>query len=282
MTLDLDSAEDALSDRTRLLAVGYASNAFGTVNSVKRLAAMARAQGAWVFVDAVHYGPHGPIDVGDIGCDFLACSSYKFFGPHLGILFGRRGLLDSLPAYHVRPAGDIPPGKWETGTQSHEALAGLLGTIDYLASLTPNGSDRQARLRDTMSQIRAYERTLSERIIGGITTIPGARVWGLTDPATFDRRVPTVSFTIDGREPEEIAEALGRRGIFCWAGNHYAVEPLARLGLPATNRIGLVHYNTFDEIDRFLDTLEDIVSIGVRTHFVSEGAAQDARNRPTG
>ena len=256
--LDLPSAEDVITDRTRLLAVGYASNAFGTVNDVRRLADMAHNVGAWVFVDAVHYGAHGPIDVAAIGADLLVCSSYKFFGPHLGILWGRRDVLQSLPAYHVRPAGDAIPGKWETGTQNHEAFGALLGTLAYLETLSPERADRRTRLHDSTKRIRRYERTLSERLIGGLLAIPGVRIYGITDPSAFDRRVPTVSFTVEGQTPEQVSERLGQDGIFSWSGNHYAVEPMARLGLESTNRIGLTHYNTPQEIDRFLEALETI------------------------
>lgn len=254
-TLNYEDAERVITNRTRLLAVGYASNAFGTINDVRRLADLAHAVGAWVFVDAVHYGPHGPIDVQQIGADLLACSPYKFFGPHLGVLWGRFEVLSTLPAEHVRPSGDNPPDSWETGTQSHEALSALLGTMDYLCSLAPDG-DRRARLRAAMTSIRAHERTLAERLIAGMLTVPGLRIFGIIDPARFDQRVPTLSFLIEGHVPADLARRLGERGIFSWAGNHYALEPMGRLGLDGTNRIGLVHYNTPDEIDRFVETLK--------------------------
>jgi cysteine desulfurase family protein (TIGR01976 family) len=257
VTLDYADAERVIGDRTRFLAVGYASNAFGTVNDVRRLADLAHAVGAWVFVDAVHYGPHGPIDVHAIGADLLACSPYKFFGPHLGVLWGRAEVLSTLPADHVRPSGDNPPDSWETGTQSHESLSALLGTFDYLCSLAPAG-DRRERLHAAMTAIRAYERTLSQRLIAGMLSVPGLRVLGITDPSHFDRRVPTVSFLIEGRDPAEISRELGARNIFSWAGNHYALEPMGRLGLPGTNRIGLVHYNTAEEIDHFVEALREL------------------------
>lgn len=257
VTLNLEDAERVITERTRLLAIGYASNAFGTVNDVRRLADLAHAVGAWVFVDAVHYGPHGPIDVADIGADLLACSPYKFFGPHLGVLWGRYEVLSTLPAAHVRPSGDTPPDSWETGTQSHEALSALLGTLDYLASLG-SGGDRRERLRSAMTAVRSYERSLSERLIAGMLQVPGLRIFGITDPARFDRRVPTVSFVVDGHAPADLSCRLGERGINSWAGNHYALEPMGRLGLEGTNRIGLVHYNTPEEIDRFVDTLREV------------------------
>lgn len=262
-TLDMESAREVIGPKTRLLAVGYASNALGTINDVRRLAEMAHQHGAWVFVDAVHYGPHGPIDVQEIGCDLLACSSYKFFGPHLGILYGRYEVLSTIPAGHVRPSGDVPPHNWETGTQNHESLAALLGTISYLESLTDTPhSSRNATLHHVMSQIKTHEQTLSRQLIGGLRSLPGARVYGITDPADFDRRVPTASFRIDGREPVEVATALGDRGIYSWAGDHYALEPLGRLRLDSTQRVGLVHYNNPQEIDRFLNALDDIIAAG--------------------
>lgn len=257
VTLRYEDAERVFTDRTRLLAVGYASNAFGTVNDVRRLADLAHAAGAWVFVDAVHYGPHGPIDVHKIGADLLACSPYKFFGPHLGVLWGRYDVLSSLPAEHVRPAGEEPPDSWETGTQSHEALSALLGAINYLCSLAPDG-DRPRRLRAAMTAIRAHERSLSQRLIAGMLNVPGLRIFGITDPAHFERRVPTVSFLVGHHDPADISRRLGERGIFSWSGNHYALEPMGRLGLEGTNRIGLVHYNTYEEIDRFVETLGEI------------------------
>jgi cysteine desulfurase family protein (TIGR01976 family) len=261
VTLDLESAEQAISHRTRLVAVGYASNAFGTINDVKRVAEMAHANGAWVFVDAVHYGPHGPIDVSDLDVDFLACSSYKFFGPHLGILFGRRQLLEDIEPYHVRPAGDVPPSSWETGTQNHEALSALVGTMTYIGSLASRDHDDQRlRFQDAMHRIRGYERTLSERLIAGMLAIKGVRIYGITNPLELDRRVPTIAFTVEGKGPLDVAQTLGAMGIFSWAGHHYALESMGRLNLRATNRIGLVHYNTTEEIDRFLKILEEIAA----------------------
>ena len=260
MTLDLASAQEVIGPRTRLVACGYASNAFGTVNDVRRLADMAHAVGAWLFVDAVHYAPHGPIDVQALQCDLLVCSAYKFFGPHLGILYGREDLLNELPVYKVRPAGDGAPSRWETGTGSFEAMNALLGTLAYLGSLGGRDGETQGtRLRGAMEAISQSERRLTERLLAGLTGLPGAHVYGLTDPAQYDHRVPTVSFTFDGHRPEDVARELGARGIFSWAGNHYAVEPLNRLGLDATGRVGLVHYNIPEEIDRFIAVLDEIL-----------------------
>jgi cysteine desulfurase family protein (TIGR01976 family) len=269
-TLDMESAERAVSDRTVLVAVGYASNALGTINDVRTLTELAHAHDALAYVDAVHYGPHGPIDVQEIGCDMLVCSAYKFFGPHLAILWGKREVLADLPAFHVRPAGDVPPGKWETGTQSFESLSALLGTIEYLSSLGMDSRSslhvvgrsgphtRREILHRAMDRIRTYERTLAERLVPGLVAILGVTVYGITDPGRFDSRVPTVSFTVRGRDPFTVGRELGRRGIFSWAGTHYAVEPMERLGLEATNRVGLVHYNLQAEIEIFLAAIEEI------------------------
>lgn len=255
MTLDLTSAAGVIGSKTKLVAVGLASNAFGTINDVRAVADLAHERNALVFVDAVHYGPHGPIDVQSLSADLLACSSYKFFGPHLGILWGRLEVLDMLPVAHVRPAGNAAPEKWETGTKNHEALGGLLGTINYLCSLASEGETRRDKLRSALTTIKDYERTLSEQLIPGLREIPGLTLFGIADPERFEQRVPTASFLIEGHDPLAMATALGREGIFSWAGNHYAVEPMQRIGIPATQRIGLAHYNQPEEIDRFLDVL---------------------------
>ncbi|HEX6509178.1 MAG TPA: cysteine desulfurase-like protein [Chloroflexota bacterium] len=274
MTLDMRSAEQVIGPRTRLVACGYASNAFGTINDVRRMGELAHAAGALLFVDAVHYAPHGPIDVQALGCDLLVCSAYKFFGPHLGILFGRYDVLDRLPTYRVRPAGDRPPGKWETGTQNFEALGALLGTLAYLGSLAAEGGEQKTRLRAAMETINRTERGLSERLIAGLQTLPDIRICGITDRNQLDRRVPTVSFAFEGREPEDVARALGERGIFSWAGNHYAVEPMRRLGVDATQRVGLVHYNLSEEIDRFVEALDEILATTPATPHMTVPASR--------
>jgi cysteine desulfurase family protein (TIGR01976 family) len=263
-TLDMASLEAAITPRTRVVALGYASNSVGTINDVRRAVELAHSAGAWLYVDAVHMAPHGPIDVQALGCDFLVCSTYKFFGPHLGALFGRYDLLEALPAYKVRPAHDEPPHKFETGTPSFEALAGATAAIEYLASVgrrfgeggRPAG--RRGELVAGMEAIRTYERALCGRLLDGLATIRGLRVYGITDPERMDRRVPTVSFTMEGMKPHEIAAALGRAGIFCWDGNFYALAVTERLGLEAHGglvRVGLVHYNTADEVNRLLEAL---------------------------
>ena len=269
--LDLSTLEELVGERTRLVAVGLASNAVGTLNDVRRIAAAAHAHGAIVFVDAVHAAPHLPVDVAELGADLLACSPYKFFGPHLGMLWGRAELLERLVAYRVRPAGAAIPGKWETGTQSHEALAGLLGTFEYLAALgrayggASAADERRTTLRAAMTAIRDYERGLIGPLLDGLASVPGCRVYGLTDPADHDRRVPTVAFTLAGRHPRAVAAALGARGIQVWDGDYYAVELIERLGLAASGgmvRAGLVHYNTLEEVDRLVAAVAELARPG--------------------
>ncbi|MFQ6015376.1 MAG: cysteine desulfurase-like protein [Anaerolineae bacterium] len=269
-TLDMDDLAAKFTDRTRLVAVGYASNAVGTINDVKGITQMAHDVGALIYVDAVHYAPHGPIDVQDLGCDFLVCSAYKFFGPHIGALYGRYELLDRLPAYKVRPAPDKPPDKFETGTQNHEGMAGVLATVDYLAALGesygapfadrfPGFSGQRFHLKKALAAIHAYEAELMLRLIEGLEAIPGLKIWGITDPQALDRRVPTLSFTMEGFTPREIADYLGERGIFTWDGNFYALAVTERLGLEEHGgllRVGLAHYNTSAEIERLLDALD--------------------------
>ncbi|MBN1660300.1 MAG: cysteine desulfurase-like protein [Anaerolineae bacterium] len=271
-TLDMAGLEAAINPRTRLVALGYASNAVGTINDVARAADLAHAAGAWLYVDAVHYAPHGPIDVQALGCDFLVCSMYKFFGPHGGALWGRYELLDALRAYKVRPAGDDPPDKFETGTQSFEALAGATAAVDYLASVGRRfGSDyavdwagfegRRRDLKAGLSAIRAYERDLAERLVSGLNAIRGLRIYGITDPERFDERVPTVSFTVDGLAAPEISRRLGESNLFAWAGHFYALAVTERLGLEGRGgllRVGLAHYNTEDEVDLLLGLLDDM------------------------
>jgi cysteine desulfurase family protein (TIGR01976 family) len=264
-TLDLGSLDEALSERTRLVAVGYASNAAGTINPVGEIVRRARAAGALTFVDAVHYAPHGPIDVAALGADFLACSAYKYFGPHVGVLWGRQELLDTLPAYKVRPAED----RWETGTQNHEGIAGTLAAVEYLASVgdrfgSPGpGATRRARILAGMQAIEAYERELSVRLLQGLAAIPGLTVHGITDPARVAERTPTFAVTLAGWTPLAVAQALAARGIFAWDGDFFATTLIEDLGLAATGgvvRLGLVHYTTTAEVDRLLEELRALAA----------------------
>ena len=260
-TLDVESLSSQLSSRTRIVAVGYASNAVGTVNDVRRIVELAREAGALTFIDAVQYAPHAAIDVQALGCDFLTCSAYKFFGPHVGALYGRLELLERLTAYKVRPAGDQPPDKFETGTLNHEGIAGTRAAIEYLAGLgdeVPDGASRRARILAGMHALEEHERRLCRQLLEGLARIPGLRVWGIADPARLDERVPTVSFTMDRHSPREIAEQLARAGIFVWSGHFYALSLTTRLGLEPSGgllRVGLAHYNTTDEVDRLLSEL---------------------------
>jgi cysteine desulfurase family protein (TIGR01976 family) len=271
-TLDMGNLEEAITPRTRVVALGYASNAVGTVNDIARTVELAHAAGAWVYVDAVHYAPHGPIDVQALGCDLLVCSVYKFFGPHQGALYGRYDLLESLPAYKVRPATDTPPDKFETGTQSFEALAGTTAAVDYLASVGkrfgnecqaafPDFEGRRLELKAGMTAIHTYERALCHYLVAGLQQIPGLQIYGITNPQHFDQRVPTVSFTIDGVPPDEIARRLAEANIFAWNGNFYALAVTERLGLEGRGgllRVGLAHYNTAAEVDVLHGVLADM------------------------
>jgi cysteine desulfurase family protein (TIGR01976 family) len=264
-TLDLADFERKLGARTRLVAVGMASNATGSRTDVERIARRAHEVGALVYADAVHYAPHGPLDVRRLDCDFLACSAYKFFGPHLGLLYGRRSLLTRLEAYRVRPAGSEGSEKWETGTLNHEGIAGFVAAIDYLESLgrrvAPSASSRRDALVAAMTAVQAYERGLSERLLAGLARIPGLKVYGIDDPERLGERTPTFSVRVAGHSPGALARHLAARGICCWDGNFYAQNLAERLDVEATGgflRIGLVHYNTVAEIERLAAALAEL------------------------
>jgi cysteine desulfurase family protein (TIGR01976 family) len=265
-TLDMDDLRRQINPRTKLVAVGYASNAVGTINDVAEITQLAHNVGALSYIDAVHYAPHGPIDVRALDCDFLACSPYKFFAPHAGTLYGKREHLQRFNPYKVRPAGNETPDRWMTGTQSHEAMAGVTAAIEYLAELgqkTGATGNRRAVLLAAMNTIRAYERGLIEKLIKGLLEVPGLTFYGITDPQRFGQRTPTVSIRIEGHTPRELAEFLGERGIFTWDGNYYALNLTERLGVEQDGgmlRIGLVHYNTASEIDRLLVALREIAT----------------------
>ncbi len=263
--LDMEDLRAKITPRTRIAAVGYASNATGTINDVATVTAWAREAGALTFVDAVQYAPHGLIDVQALGCDFLACSSYKFFGPHSGQLFGKREHLRRLQAYRVRPAGEDLPGKWETGTQNHEAMAGVTAAIDYLAGVgvdhgaARSADSRRAKLIAAWSVIQTYERMLTERLITGLLNLSGIHIYGLTEPADWDRRVATVAVRRRGVAPERLAQALADENIFAWNGSFYALSASERMGVEESGgwlRLGLVHYNTLEEVDHCLRVLD--------------------------
>jgi cysteine desulfurase family protein (TIGR01976 family) len=263
-TLDLDELRSAISPRTRLVAVGCASNAVGTINPVVDICRWAHEGGAQVFLDAVHYAPHALVDVDAWGCDYLTCSAYKFFGPHVGILWGRPELLAELSPYKVRPAADSLPDRWMTGTQSHEGIAGTLAAIEYLAELgrrsDPQAGNRRSAIVAAFAAIARYERQLCNRLLEGLAKLSGARVWGITDPARSGERVPTVSITHSRMAPLELAEFLAERGIFAWHGNFYALQLTESLGLEPEGlvRLGLLHYNTAEEVDRLLAALAEL------------------------
>jgi len=274
-TLDLDSLDAALGARTRLVAFGYASNALGTLNPVREIVRRAHAAGALTFVDAVHYAPHGSIDVRALDTDFLVCSVYKWFGPHLGALYGKAAVLDRLPVHKVRPAHD----RYETGTPSFEAYAGTLAAVEYLRDLGRtygDGADgagsgeARGELVAAMRAIAGYERSLGGRMLDGLVAIPGVRVWGIADPARIGERTPTFAVTLDGISPADAAAELGRAGIFTWDGDFYAralIERLGRYERGGVLRLGLVHYSTVAEVDRTLEALADLAagaSVGQR------------------
>ncbi|GAB4417230.1 MAG: cysteine desulfurase-like protein [Anaerolineae bacterium] len=270
--LNLEHLASLIGPKTKLVAAAYASNAVGTINPIPRIAALARQVGAWLWVDAVHYAPHGPIDVQSLGCDFLVCSAYKFFGPHIGVLWGRLELLQALQPYQVRPANPNPPYKFETGTANHEGIAGTLAAVNYLAELgrrygeafaaeTAAYTGRRQALKQAMRAIMAYERPLLIYLLTELQTIPGLTIYGITEPALLAERCPTVAFTKTGYTPRQIAAHLGQRGIFVWDGNYLALSVTERLGLEGSGgmvRVGLVHYNTLAEVDRLLAALREL------------------------
>ena len=270
---DEDAIDNVLSEKTKLVCVGAASNYLGTINDVRTICSKARAAGAMTYIDAVQYVPHVSTDVQALGCDFLACSAYKFFGPHQGVLWGRRDVLEALDPYKARPAPETIPGCFETGTQSHEGMAGTTAAVDYFAaigaSMAETYQDRYAHLQGRRRDIHAgmdclfdYETELAARLISGLQELAGVTVHGITAPDAMDRRVPTVIFTVDGVAPSSVAEALGSRNIFVWHGHNYAVEAARHIGIYDAGgavRIGPVHYNSADEIDTVLNVLDEIL-----------------------
>jgi cysteine desulfurase family protein (TIGR01976 family) len=270
-TLDMAQMEQVISPRTKLVAVGYASNAVGTINDVRHVVQLAHSVGALCYIDAVQYAPHKAIDVQALDCDFLACSAYKFFGPHTGILYGKYALLDQLKAYKVRTSGANPPDKFETGTQSFESIAGVLGVMEYFAWLgmtfgsplsersEQSFSDLTPAVRSGLAAIEEYELILNSKLLTGLQSVPGLHIWGITDPQRMHQRVPTFSFTLQGHSPRSVAEQLAQQNIYAWNGNFYALAVTERLGLESSGgllRIGLTHYNTSDEIDQLVTALK--------------------------
>ncbi len=259
-TLSVDSLHGAVSPRTRIIAVTYASNAVGTIVDVQNITRIGHEVGALVFIDAVHYAAHGPIDVTAIGCDVLACSAYKFFGPHVGVLYIRRDLSEMLRPYKVRPASNKPPYKWETGTPSYELLAGITPAVDHIASLG-SGNTRRERILSAMHTIQEYEAYIGKPLLEGLLSLP-VNIYGIRDLNRWHERVATFAFRCESIHPRNMAQMLAERGFNVWDGNYYALSLMQRLGLEDSGgavRIGLAHYNTREEVDRFLNALEDIV-----------------------
>ncbi len=271
-TLNLDQMQKMLERKPRLLAVGYASNSLGTINPVQKIIKMAHDAGTLVYVDAVQYAPHGPIDVQKLDCDFLISSAYKFFGPHSAALYGKRELLEKLFAYKVRPATDSLPGKYETGTQNHEGIAGVLGTMEYFewvgrefggehAEGLTGYTGRALELKKAMTAIRAYEFDMNRALLSTLQTVPGLTIFGLTDTRRMDERVATFSFRLKDIHPRKVAELLADQGIYVWDGNYYAINVSERLGFEGSGgmvRVGAAHYNTLDEINRLGEALKKI------------------------
>ena len=300
-TLDMSDLASKINSKTKLVAAGYASNAVGTINPVKEIVALAHKAGALAYIDAVHYTPHGLIDVQALDCDFLVCSTYKFFGPHMGVLFGKREHLQRFRPYKVRPLTDAIPYRWEYGTLNHECIAGIAACVEYIADLgrettnetatgttslrvphpsrlSKGGNDaagasglnanekteRRAAIESAYAAIHEHERTLLDRIMTGLKKIPGAKIYGITDPARFEQRCATIAVRIENHTPVELATKLGDRGFFTWDGNYYALNLTEHLDVEKSGgflRIGLVHYNTVEEVDRLLAALREIVGL---------------------
>jgi cysteine desulfurase family protein (TIGR01976 family) len=265
-TLEMQDLARQINQRTKVVAVGYASNAVGTINDVKEVVRLAHAVGALAYIDAVHYAPHGPIDVRNLDCDFLVCSSYKFFGPHMGVLYGKREHLKKLQPYKVRANTNEIPNCWEWGTLNHECIAGITACVEYIASLghklNTAVTSRRAAILTAYVEIVKYERRLCERLIQGLASMPMVKIYGITDPAKFDHRCPTIALRAKGHTPLELATKLGDRGLFTWDGNYYALNLTEQLDVEKDGgflRIGLFHYNTVEEVDRLLGALREIV-----------------------
>jgi len=266
-TLDLEDLKSKLSEKTKVVAVGYASNSVGTINPVAEITRLAHAAGALVYIDAVHFAPHGLIDVQALDCDFLVCSPYKFFGPHMGTLYGKRRHLEGFRPYKVRPCTEQIPDRWESGTQVHELIAGIGAAVEYIAEVgrrsRPAAATRREALAAAYQATVAYERRLITRLIEGLQSIPGVRIYGISDPRRFEERCSTLSLRIGNHHPTAIATFLGDHGIFTWDGNYYALNLSERLGVESQGgmlRIGLVHYNSMEEVERVLAALREFAA----------------------
>ncbi|QEG36817.1 cysteine desulfurase-like protein [Bythopirellula goksoeyrii] len=271
---DLNELSQMITSKTRLLCIGGASNLTGTIHPIKSICAIAKAAGVWTYIDAVQSVPHVSTDVQDLDCDFLVCSPYKFFGPHQGVLYGRRELMEKLEPYKVRPAPNEMPEAFETGTQNHECAAGVTAAVEYFAwignSMAGSYHERYKHFNERRQAVHAamdclfnYETELTSHLITGLQRYSGLKILGITDPQAFGRRVPTVSFIVEGDSPDRIAKALAEENIFVWQGHNFAVEAVTALGIidkGSAVRVGLVHYNTLDEVDQLLASLDRILS----------------------
>jgi cysteine desulfurase family protein (TIGR01976 family) len=271
-TLDMEDLASKINAQTKLVAVGYASNAVGTINPVKKIVHLAHQVGALAFIDAVHSAPHGLIDVADLDCDFLVCSTYKFFGPHMGVLFGKRKHLKNLRPYKVRPLTDAIPFRWEWGTLNHECIAGITACVEYIADIgrrTRDAASRRSAIEAAYSLIHQHERALLEHAMAGLRQISGLKIYGITDPTRFDQRCGTLAIRVEGHTPAQLATKLGECGFFTWDGNYYAINLTEHLGVEKSGgflRIGLVHYNTREEVDLFVKALGKIVGSSKSAH----------------
>jgi len=277
-TLNMEDLASKINSRTRVVAVGYASNAVGTINDVKTIVGLAHDVGALAYIDAVHYAPHGPIDVRGLDCDFLACSTYKFFGPHMGVLYGKREHLARFTPYKVRANTNAVPQRWEWGTLNHECIAGITACVEYLAELgrenpqastrgqtLPAALGRRNALTSAYRAIRAHEHKLADRMLKGLAEIPSVHLYGISDLSRLNSRCPTFAIRIAGHTPLVLATRLGDRGIFTWDGNYYAINLTERLCVEKDGgflRIGFVHYNTEEEVDRVLEELTTVSQLG--------------------
>ena len=266
-TLDMEDLKRKITAKTKLVALGYASNMVGTINPIAEITKLAHAAGALMFVDAVHFAPHGLIDVKELDCDFLVCSPYKFFGPHMGTLYGKREHLLRFKPYKVRPAPETLPDRWETGTQVQELIAGIAAAVDYLAELgrrcDSGVKGRREALRAAYRATHRHEMELFVRLVQELQETRGVRIFGITDPQRFEERCSTLSFRLGNHNPTEIATFLGERGIFTWDGNFYALNLSERLEVEQKGgvlRVGLVHYNTAGEVDRLLAALREFAA----------------------
>jgi cysteine desulfurase family protein (TIGR01976 family) len=270
-SLDMDDLARKITGRTKLVAAGLASNAVGTITDARKIVRLAHERGAMAYIDAVHYAPHGAIDVRALDCDFLVCSTYKFYGPHMGVLYGKREHLRRLQPYKIRANTNAVPNRWEWGTLNHECIAGITASVDYLADLGrhshPSVPTRREALLAAFTAIHKHEHALMEKMIQGLLAIPGLKLYGIADPRRFEQRCPTMAVRIEGHTPLELANRLGERGFFTWDGNYYALNLTEQLDVEKDGgflRIGLVHYNTMEEVERLLIALRDIVGEGPR------------------